>query len=609
MRSLFDELKHRNVFRVAVAYIIAGWLIAQVADLIADAFNWPEMFLQMVIVLVMLGFPIALFLAWAFELTPDGVKKAADLPADMPKDPRSGRQLNRLTIIALVIAVAWLGWDKAQGPDGVNEVTDTQLADKSIAVLPFADFSAAGDHAWFADGLTDEILNALARIRDLRVASRSSAFQYRDAAQDIPEVASALGVAHILEGSVRRAGDRIRVTAQLIRASDDAHLWSDTYDASSEDSIEIQEKIAFEIASVLDTAMDPDELRRMVAAGTDSIPAWEAYLQLLSTADRAFGHQDNSLTDELLPLYELAISLDPEFAEPHIVMADTMFGWLNPSDFRTAPLGVPVEEVKVRFRDAAAAAARLARTEATRLRAEILRALVEVQYDRLVDLTRGRLSLLPNDNSAWYYHLEALVQASRFDEARTVAERYFAQRPNNTEGLSLLISVMGRAHHESGQRLADEIVANPEVEPAQLYQVHRVYLYADRIDEARELAERYLGLSTEPMLNFLIRLRQACAEGRTADASALYDAYDFSISPNRRTNTRWLALKTLGRNEEATASLMDMDNAETMYALAGHLTYTHFDPRRYPNLSAVLEAQGIQRDTVQPLNFACKQQP
>jgi len=606
MRSLFDELKHRNVFRVAVAYIIAGWLIAQVADLIADAFNWPEMFLQMVIVLVMLGFPIALFLAWAFELTPDGVKKAADLPADMPKDPRSGRQLNRLTIIALVIAVAWLGWDKAQGPAVINEVTDT---DKSIAVLPFADFSAAGDQTWFADGLTDEILNALARIRDLRVASRSSAFQYRDTAQDIPEVAAALGVAHILEGSVRRAGDRIRVTAQLIRASDDAHLWSETYDANSDDSIQIQERIAFEIASVLDTAMDPDELRRMVAAGTDSIPAWEAYLQLLSTASRVFTEQDSSLTNELLPLYETAVSLDPQFAEPHIVMADTTFGWLNPSDFRVAPPGVPVEEVKARFRDAASAASRLARTEATRLRAEILRALVEVQYDRLVDLTRGRLSLLPNDNSAWYDHLEALVQASRYDEARTVAERYFSQRPNNNVGLALLVSVMGRAHHEHGQQLADELVNSPGVSPAQLYQVHRVYLYADRVDEARELAERYLGLSTEPMLNFLIRLRQACAEGRTADALALYDTYNFAISPNRRTNTRWLALKTLGRNEEATASLMDMDNAETMYALAGHLTYTHFDPRPFPNLSAVLKAQGIQRETIRPLNFACKQQP
>jgi TolB-like protein len=237
MRGFIDELKHRNVFRVAIAYIIVGWLVAQVADLVVDAFNLPDSFLQMIIVLLVLGFPIAVVFAWAFELTPEGVKRAKDLPADMPKDPRSGKFLNRLTIIMLVIAVAWLGWDKLERGDTAPVSLDEAVIDKSIAVLPFADFSADASHAWFADGLTDEILNALARIRDLRVASRSSAFQYRDAAQDIPKVAAELGVAHILEGSVRRAGDRIRVTAQLIRASDDAHLWSETYDASSEDSI------------------------------------------------------------------------------------------------------------------------------------------------------------------------------------------------------------------------------------------------------------------------------------------------------------------------------------------------------------------------------------
>ena len=219
MRGFFEELRHRNVFRVAIAYVVAGWLLAQVADLIVDAFNLPDSFLQMIIVLLLLGFPIAVIFAWAFELTPDGLKRAHEVPIDAPKDPRSGRFLNRLTIVALVVAVAWLGWDKLQRSDSVDTpVAATAASDMSIAVLPFADFSPDADHAWFADGLTDEILNALARTRDLRVASRSSAFQYRGAAQDIPQVAAELGVAHILEGSVRRAGDRIRVTAQLIRA-------------------------------------------------------------------------------------------------------------------------------------------------------------------------------------------------------------------------------------------------------------------------------------------------------------------------------------------------------------------------------------------------------
>jgi TolB-like protein len=281
MRGFIEELRYRNVFRVAAAYIVAGWLLAQVVDLAADAFNAPEWVMQMLIIVLLLGLPVALFLAWAYELTPKGVMRAKDLPEDMPKDPRSKQTLNRVTLVALIIAVAWLGWDKLQRPDVEPAAGDAAaVVDKSIAVLPFADFSPEGDHAWFGDGLTDEILNALARTRDLRVASRTSAFAYRDSEQDATAIAAELNVAHILEGSVRRSGDRIRVTAQLIRASDDAHLWSETFDASSDDSIDIQEQIAFEIASLLDTAMDPEELRRMVAAGTDSIAAWESFVQL-----------------------------------------------------------------------------------------------------------------------------------------------------------------------------------------------------------------------------------------------------------------------------------------------------------------------------------------
>jgi TolB-like protein len=609
MRGFIEELRYRNVFRVAIAYVVAGWLVAQVADLAADAFNAPDWVMQMLIVLLLVGLPIALFFAWAYELTPEGVKKAKDLPLDTPKDPRSGRILNRITLVALVVAVAWLGWDKVQREEVAPGVEEASAVEKSVAVLPFADFSPDGDHGWFADGLTDEILNALARVRDLRVASRSSAFQYRDAAQDIPRVAAELGVAHILEGSVRRAGDRMRITAQLIRASDDAHLWSETYDASSEDSIEIQEKIAFEIASVLDTAMDPAEIERMVAAGTQSIPAWESYLRLLDVANRSFIEQDASRNEEIFRYYEEIIALDPAFAEPHIAVADALYGWLNPSDYRMAPPGYTVEDLKARFREAATAAARLARTEPTRLRAEILRANIEVQLDRLIELTRARLALLPNDNFAWYEHIEALLQASRYDEAHAVVDRFFADRPDNNDHIAQLMTPLARVHFEGGQRMADEAVQQAETSPGPgpIYQAHRIYLYAGRIDEARDLAERYLGFGTDPMLRFLVRLRQACAEGRVADADALFDAYDFEVT-GATMNTLWLALKTLGRNEDAQAALVNQDNPETLYALAGHLTYSHFDPRPFPLLTRTLEAQGVMRKEIKPLNFACKRE-
>jgi adenylate cyclase len=354
MRGFIEELRYRNVFRVAIAYIVAGWLIAQAADLAADAFDAPVWVMKMLIIVLLIGLPVALFLAWAYELTPEGVKRAEDLPEDMPKDPRSKSHLNRATLIALVVAVAWLGWDKLQRPaveptPEAATATTAEVADKSIAVLPFADFSPESDHAWFADGLTDEILNALARARDLRVASRTSAFAYRDSDKDMTAIADELGVAHILEGSVRRAGDRIRVTAQLIRATDDAHLWSETFDASSDDSIDIQERIAFEIASLLDTAMDPEELRRMVAAGTESIAAWESYVQLRELSYRILDDIDLSASADELRLYNDIVREDPKFGEAHLWFAVAVYGWMSPSDMTAAPEGLSPDALQELF--------------------------------------------------------------------------------------------------------------------------------------------------------------------------------------------------------------------------------------------------------------------
>ena len=342
----------------------------------------------------------------------------------------------------------------------------------------------------------------------------------------------------------------------------------------------------------------------MVEAGTDSIPAWESYLRLLGVANRAFDEMDPSRNAEIFDHYEAALKLEPEFGEAHLAMADTLFGWLNPSDFRQPPAGYTTADLKARFQESATAAARFARTEPTRLRAEILRATIEVQLDRLVELTRGRLSLLPNDNFAWYEHFEALTQASLFEEAYETSERYFDNRPDNLESITLLLTTLARLNIERGQQLVDEVLGQADVSPSEMYQAHRVLLYANRVDEAREIAERYLGLAPDTMLAFLIRLRQACAEGRVDAADALFESYDFETRGANLVNTRWLALKTLGRNEEAWASLRGSDMP--LYALAGHLTYTHFDPRHQPRLRDTLEAQGIMREEPLPLPFACK---
>ena len=608
MRGFIEELKYRNVVRVAVAYVVVGWLIAQVADLVVDAFNLPDSFLQMIIVLLVLGFPIAAVLAWAFELTPDGVKRASDLPDDAPRDPRSGRILNRITIITLIVAVAWLGWDKLQRP-GMPPAADSvvAIADKSIAVLPFADFSPGGDHAWFADGLTDEILNALARIRDLRVASRTSSFAYRDSDQDARGIAAELDVAHILEGSVRRAGDRIRVTAQLIRASDDAHLWSETFDADSDDSIEIQERIAFEIASILDTAMDPAEVRRMVAAGTESIAAWEAYVRLRELFYLTIDEFDSRGKNvEMLELYREIVAQDPEFGDAHLLFAEAVNSWLSPANVASAPPGMSSDALVELLQTTTADAARYARNEDDRLGAEILRARLRLRLVDLVELTHERLQYHPGSREVWSAHLTALTIASRFDEAAAFVRRIQEHDFGNDDQVGVLATDVARVDIDAGLDMVATMLGKTSPVPADLYQAHRILLIAGRTGEARQVAERYIDATTNPNWSFLVNLRQACAEGRIEDAEGYYASFDFSSFDPANNNIEWLALKTLGRVEEADELLRPLDRPEWHIRLAELLSYTHFDPAPYPNLVARLEEQGIMRYEITPMSFACQ---
>ena len=607
MRGFIEELRYRNVFRVAVAYVVAGWLIAQVADLAADAFNAPDWVMKMLIVVLLIGLPVALFLAWAYELTPDGVKKAKDLPEDTPKDPRAGRRLNRITMVALIVAVAWLGWDKLQRPALEPAAVSIAAAEKSIAVLPFADFSRDSDHAWFADGLTDEILNALARTRSLRVASRTSSFAYRDTEKDATTIATELGVAHILEGSVRRAGDRIRVTAQLIRASDDAHLWSETFDASSDDSIEIQEEIAFEIASLLDTAMDPAELRKMVAAGTESIAAWEAYVRLREEFYRSIDQFDPlDSSPRMLRLYREVVAEDPAFGEAHLLFAEIVDSWLSPAAVTSAPPELSRDALEDMFRQATADAARFARNDDDRLGAEILRARVQLRLADIVDLTRERLQYHPGSREVWAGHITALIVTSRFDEARAFAREIIDHDFGNTDQMASGSTMVARVNLEGGLALVEQMLAPTSPVPADLYQAHRILLMADRVAEAAEVGQRYINAATNPTWSLMVRIRQACAEGRIDDAEQLYEEFDFSPFDPASNNIQWLALKTLGRNDEAVELLRPLDRPETLVRLGELLSYTHFDPSPFPNLVRRLEEQGIMRREIEPMNFACR---
>lgn len=599
MRGFIGELRHRNVFRVAAAYLVVGWLVAQVADLAADAFNAPDWVMQMLIVALLLGLPVALFLAWAFELTPDGVMRADEVPADSIKDPRAGRLLNVVIIGTLTVAVLLLAWDKTQRPP---DPAAFAVVDKSIAVLPFDDFSPGGDQAWFADGLTEEILSSLARTTDLQVASRTSSFAFRDTTEDIPTIAASLGVAHILEGSVRRAGDRQRVTAQLIRAADDKHLWSETFDGSNQDSIGIQEEIAFEIAGALQTAMNPDELARMLSAGTRSVEAWETYLRGLAMDREVSNQMDTGRVFDVISMFERAVALDPSFGDAHLMLADLWEGQVNPTLTSYVPEGPPIAERRRRYDAALKASIRFARSDFSRTEAELRAALADVRIRDQIALARRMTELRPEHRWGWEWLQHLYVMTGDYDKAREAGLTGWALKPEPGESGSALISNMADASLQDALRMVDEALAEPQPLPIILYQAHRILLAAGQVERAATLIEPYVQRSTDEEANIIMRVRQACAEGRVADADRLFAAVD------EDSNTRWLFLKILGRDDEARELLRALDKPETLSILSSYLAYLSFEARDYPLLWKTLSSQGINRPPARPLQYRCERQ-
>ena len=333
--NFIEELKRRNVFRVGIAYVIISWLLAQVADLMLENFGAPDWVMKSFLGFLIMGFPLALFFAWAFELTPDGVKRESEIDRSQSIAPQTGQKLNRSIIVVMALALAWFAWDRfAASPEVVSEpevaqvnstetVSEHTPAAKSVAVLPFVAMSDGPDDEYFADGLTEEILNSLAQLPELLVTARTSAFHFKG--QDIPiqEIATALGVQHIVEGSVRKSGERLRVTAQLIRAEDGFHIWSENYDSTSGDTIAVQEDIAEKIADAMDIVMDDQKRESMRRAGLRDVEAFIAYQKGLDLFSKAHGDDDLiSILRKANQYFETVIELVPGFTPAYVNHAD-----------------------------------------------------------------------------------------------------------------------------------------------------------------------------------------------------------------------------------------------------------------------------------------------
>jgi TolB-like protein/Tfp pilus assembly protein PilF len=307
--NFFSELKRRNVYKVAVAYAVVGWVIAQIATQIFPFLEIPNWVVRLVIVLIAIGFPIALVIAWAFEATPEGIKRTEDVDlAGSARQPRKHAWIFVVIIgAAFSIGLFFIGRYTARNTAGA---AGAELSAKSIAVLPFDNLSRDPDNAYFAEGVQDEILTRLAKVADLKVISRTSTQRFKSAPDNLPQIAKQLGVMHILEGSVQKANDQVRVNVQLINAITDAHLWADTYDRKLIDIFSVESEIAKTIADTLQAKLTGSEKNAIAKAPTANTEAYELYLKGRSLWEKRSG--DN--IPKAIAFYEQAIARDPNYA-------------------------------------------------------------------------------------------------------------------------------------------------------------------------------------------------------------------------------------------------------------------------------------------------------
>ncbi len=351
--KLFEELKRRNVFRVAVAYLITAWVLLQIADIVLQNIVAPDWVIQVFMLTLGLGFPVALIFAWAFELTPDGIKREKDVDRTKSVTQKTGRKLDFTVIGILVLAIAFLLFDRfspdpdtltASNEDAVIPVdagTPSTGAEgknvKSIAVLPFVNMSSDTEQEYFSDGISEEILNALAKVKELKVAGRTSSFAFKGQNQDLRQIGETLGVEHILEGSVRKSGTTVRITAQLIKVDDGFHLWSESYDRELTDVFAIQDEIATAILEQLKAHLLDGE--KIVVRSTRANS--EAYDLYLLAKQRIYERTRPTLEAAAATL-DQAIAIDPEYAPAYaqrgitaLLLVDEQYGVLPKEQSQT----------------------------------------------------------------------------------------------------------------------------------------------------------------------------------------------------------------------------------------------------------------------------------
>jgi TolB-like protein/Tfp pilus assembly protein PilF len=450
LKNFFAELKRRNVYKVAVAYAIVAWLLIQIATQVFPFFEIPNWAVRLVVLLLIIGFPIALILAWAFELTPEGIKRAEDVDLGKSITHKTGRKLTALIIMIAAVALGLLLFQifvKRNAPSGV-------ASEKSIAVLPFANLSRDPDNAYFAAGIQEEIITRLSKIAELKVISCTSTQRFKSSPDNLPSIAKQLGVANIVEGSVQRTADVVRVNVQLIKAETDAHLWADTFDRQLTDIFKIESDIAKTIAETLQAKLTGSEQHAIASRPTENAEAHQLYLKGRYFWNKRTGPDLRRAID----YFKQAIEKDPKYAVAYAGLADSyvLLSWYG--------AGSPQES----FPPAKAAAKKALEIDDTLAEAHtslgLILCLDDLDFASSIKEFERAIALNPNYATAhhWFGN-QTLLLVGQFD--RAIAE---AKRAVELDPLSLIINAdlgvdyfIARRYDEAIEQLRKTIEMDP----------------------------------------------------------------------------------------------------------------------------------------------------
>ncbi len=498
--SLFAELKRRNVFRVGIAYVVVAWLVLQVADVVINNIEAPEWVFQVIMLMLALGFPLVLIFAWAFEMTPDGLKKEKDVDRSQSITTHTGRKLDFTIIGVLLLVAGYFVWesrfqtDEASPPDTViaakagihSASTNDEIKGRknSIAVLPFANRSRSEDDAFFSDGIHDDLLTQLSKIKDLRVISRTSVMKYKDTQKTIPEIAEELGVSTILEGGIQRAGKRIRINAQLIDVATDQHMWAETFDREMtiENIFDIQSEITRQIVQAVRGELTEEEEFNLTKVPTNNLQAYEAYLQTLSLMNRADYSQDNYIGAEIWA--KKAVELDPEFAQVWAMLVEihaqaTWIGYdSSPERFAMAKTAL---DNSIRY------GPDLPETIAAKAEYQYR---IEQNYKQAVVTFKKALLALPGNVEIMHSLAVAERRAGFLDDSIATFEKTLVLDPGFSRSTNTMIETLIYMNEfERASGLIDKFISRyPDARDLRLFKV-QIYMNQGKLDSARLLLD------------------------------------------------------------------------------------------------------------------------